>query len=119
MNWRKWLYDKVTGLALADTYMAGTLDQTPATKPFIAIRLELESPNSPGLFQDATIWVHDSPGSYARIDDIISDLKSGIIGQISDAGAIGATWQGNSGDLVDDARGTIVKNVGLRLVGSP
>ncbi len=128
MNWRAWIYDKLTAdaavLALVPApriQAAGSLEARENVKPFIVIRLGSEAPelndgDAPHITaQDATVWVHDEPGSYKRIDTIIKAVRNVLVGQVPTA--VAAIWQGDSGELSDPEQGTIVRNSTYRLYG--
>ena len=67
------------------------------------------------------IWVHDEPGNYDLIDEVIklvyNKLHKAV--HISDAEAeiVCATWVGDSIDLYDPALRTNTKSTGYDLVG--
>lgn len=132
MEWRSWLFGRLNGsshllaLPVADrpTILAGgSLEVTPQRKPFLIItigqelvdRRDADQPSVTSSF--ATLWVHDDPGDYLRIDSILLACQKELIGQVSDTSGIFCQWQGNSGDQADDVRGTIVRNAEYRLIG--
>jgi len=123
MNWREWVHDAlVTGLASevsADSvYGAGSLRQAPDSKPFVVLRFDPEFPQAvEGYFRDLAVWVHDKPGSYVRIDRILELVRSTLVGQVSQPGAVGIVWQGDGFDADDDLYGTITRNGNYRAVG--
>jgi hypothetical protein len=98
---------------------------TPQTRPFLQIRWGL---NEIGLKNTAvsrrtlTVWVHDEPGDYTRIDEILYRVKSllpTLDGQSNGLGhVVSIEWTGDSEDLADDGHGTITRNTGFSLVGS-
>jgi hypothetical protein len=99
-------------------YAAGALVATPEKKPFIVIRFGNVIPQvGATFFQDSALWVHDAPGSYVRIESILSILREELEGPVPDAKGIAVQWLGESEDLADDERKTIVKNAAYRLVG--
>lgn len=100
---------------------------TPITKPFVVIRYlpTIQPPfkHSPVNSRVVQFWVHDSPGDYKRIDDIMKRIQSilpSIEGQADpDGGHISdVLWQGNSDDFVDDEAKTITRNSQYQLTGS-
>lgn len=128
MNWRAWLYETLTADIGVTTIVptqrinaAGSLEARQEARPFIVIRLglevaELNDGDAPEVTsQDATIWVHDDPGSYKRIDAILGAVRGALIGQVNSA--IACVWQGDSGELADPDQGTIVRNSSYRLLG--
>jgi hypothetical protein len=68
--------------------------------------------------QNAELWAHDQPGSYARIDAILAAVRGALVGQVALPGAVACRWQGDSQDLADDGLGTITRNSAFRLVGT-
>lgn len=145
INWRALVYAMLSSLSDGGgptVHASGSLDQAPGTKPFVVFVLrERDSALNPGVahWQDLEIHVHDEPGSYTRIDGIISDIHD--IFPCDDSGffpwpqtnpvtsdpwdtglgathAIGARFQGDSADSADDYYGTITRYASYRLVGS-
>lgn len=128
MNWRQYLKGKMDGIAVANgfaVHAAGSLTGSPKVRPFIVINVgqdvpELNDGDAPAWSKrSASIWVHDDPGSYDRIDDIIVAIRTALVGQVAQPGAIAITWDGDSDQLADDMMGTIVRNTNYQLVGRP
>jgi hypothetical protein len=123
MNWREWAIAKIKGdvglQALVDDRVFSTVEGSPDT-PFVVVRF---APGIPagvgGEIQDLVVWVHDQPQSYTRIDEILPLIRAALEGPIEQAGESGimVDWDGDSGDLADDARGTVLRNSSYRLVG--
>lgn len=96
---------------------------TPRERPFIQIRW---GRNDTGLDvitrRQVTIWVHDEPGDYARIDLIILRLRQllpSLVGMSNGLGhVVGVEWTGDSEDLADDGHRTITRWASFSLVGS-
>jgi hypothetical protein len=96
---------------------------TPAGRPFLQLRWGL---NEIGLDvstrRSLVIWVHDQPGDYTNIDNIILRLRTLIPSLVpspdSNGWLQGVVWTGDSEDLVDDGHRTIARNTGFVLVGS-
>ena len=96
---------------------------TPQDRPFLQLRW---GPNTIGLDvstrRSLVIWVHDQPGDYTRIDDIILRLRSLIpslvLSQDAQGWLQGVRWEGDSEDLTDDGHRTIARNTSFTLVGS-
>lgn len=131
MDWRQWLYDQLTSNAaltavvqVADIRASGSLKAPPSRKPYIVIRTgaeteELNDGDAPLVTsQSATIWIHDEPGSFDRIDSILALVRDALIGAVTSPNGIACIWQGNSGELADASLGTITRNSSFRLVGS-
>lgn len=122
LDLRTWLFNRVSGNSvitnLVDDRIFSTLDETPETKPFIVIRMQAIIPEIPtAMFQDAVVWVHDDPSSYLVIDSILKSLRDDLDGTQPSGDGIGVTWQGDSVDLSDDMRGTILRTSSYRVAG--
>jgi hypothetical protein len=120
-DWRTWLKAKLEDItavtAIAVGGIHGQLDETPADKPFIVFRFNPTQPTAVvGLWQDVTIWFHDV-GGYTRIDELMVLVREALVGQVSEVDAVCVEWNGDSGDLADDARGTLVRNSVYRFAG--
>lgn len=106
-------------------------EDTPQSRPFMILRW---GSTDVGLndwdisigsnLRNLTVWVHDDPGDYGRIDQAVSRVRmalksihgayTGSIGQY-----IGqVNWNGDSDDLKDDIVGTITRNSSYTFVGS-
>lgn len=96
---------------------------TPQDRPFLQLRW---GRNDVGLDvvtrRTLTVWVHDEPGDYGRIDTIILRLRTilpALEGMSNGLGHVVAVeWTGDSEDLADDGHGTIARNTSFSLVGS-
>lgn len=96
---------------------------TPPQRPFLQLRW---GRNDEGLDvvtrRSLTIWVHDEPGDYGRIDSIILRLRQllpVLEGMSNGAGHLMAVeWTGDSEDLADDGHRTITRWASFSLVGS-
>lgn len=131
MDWRSWTYGRLQGRSalvsllpsVASIFGSGSLTGAPAERPFVIFALgtwlpELKSDDLPvSHSQFLTVAAHDEPGDYARIDAILVEVREAISGQVSEPGAICATFQGLSQDLADDHFGTAMRNAEFRLTG--
>ena len=124
MNWRAWVYDRlrtstpVTNIVGDRIYSAGELEATPKLKPFMVLRFDTETPEiEEASFQDVTVWVHNEPGSYVDIDAALAAIRQTLEGPVAAPDGVYATWLGDSPDLADDARQTLVRNSAFRLAG--
>lgn len=133
VDWRVWLYETISNddalLALVpadNIYGGGSLLAPPETKPFLVIRLEPEDPGPfPGVSrQRASLWAHDEPGDYMRIGSVLRACRAALVGSgatvgqvVNAAGAVAASWQGDSGDLADPDYGTILRTSSYDLMG--
>jgi hypothetical protein len=126
IDWRTWLYQKVVAF-VGDkvgnrVFQSLDEDETPDEKPFIVLRFGTDVPevvNSSEGVQSLTgvIWVHDNPGSYLLIDAILRELREEMAGAVVEADGISSDWLGDSPDLADDMRKTIVRNATFQLRG--
>ena len=98
---------------------------TPQTRPFLQIRwgrTEIGLKTTAVSRRTITIWAHDLPGDYTKIDQILARVKAllpGLEGQNNGLGyLLSAEWTGDSEDLADDGHGTITRNASFTLVGS-
>lgn len=135
MEWRSWAMTRLKGYApltagipplLPATSMfgSGSMNGAPAARPFLYVAYgadtpELRDDGKPvANSQVMTVYVHDEPGDYTRIDQILVLVKTALEGQVVDGiNGIFAIWQGASPDLADDRFQTIVRNAEFRLVG--
>lgn len=125
MNWRAWVRNvliaspAVTALVPASRiHGAGSLRNRPSEAPFIVLRFgdKLGEPGVPADDTEGLVVVHDEPGGYTRIDDVLRVVRETLVMDITDAGGVAVEWQGDSGDLADDAWDTIYRNGSYRLL---
>jgi hypothetical protein len=100
---------------------------TPNDTPFIVIRYlatpQAEFKDSPVISKPIQFWVHDTPGDYFRINQILKRLRV-ILSTLEtqgdpDGGYItDVLWQGNSDDFYDDEAKTINRYAQYQLTGS-
>lgn len=115
----------LNGLGITDDSSFAVDVDTPQSRPFLQLRW---GRNEVGLSKTevgrrtVTIWVHDSPGDYGKIDAIILRLREllpTLEGQRDSLSfLIAAEWSGDSEDLSDDGHRTITRNTSFTLVGS-
>lgn len=129
MDWRVWTkttldaYAALTAEVDADAiFGAGPIDEPPGFRPFIELRFSgpFRGPFPGVSYTNLTVWVHDDPGDYMRIDAVIALVKDALSGverekQVSEANAVCARWLGDSDDLVDDGYHTISRNAVFQL----
>lgn len=130
--WRPWIYQTlISDIALAallpqsSIFGAGSIKSPPKVRPFLVIKMDPEIPGPfPGVGRGgATLWAHDEPGDYMRLDSLLSAARAALgcaempLGQVAQVGAIGIRWQGDSQDLSDSDFGTIVKTSTYELLG--
>lgn len=131
-DWRVWVGQKLANdvalialIPAALHFPAGSLEGAPDTKPFMVIRFESEVPGQfEGICKNrATLFIHDEPGSYTGIDDVLKAAKVALVGadarvgQAVTEGGVAVQWQGNSGDLADPTYGTILRTASYDLHG--
>lgn len=113
----------LNGLGITDESSFAVDVDTPQSRPFLQLRW---GRNSIGLDvvtrRDLTIWVHDEPGDYGRIDSIIARLRA-LLPSLDGTGngtsrLMAAEWTGDSEDLADDGHRTITRTTGFLLVGT-
>lgn len=82
---------------------------------------------SPGMGRvrrrTVTVWIHDEPGDYTRIDRILEGVSGTLDGAEHVTNGDGtelmsASWQATSGDLVDGGFRTITRNATYTLIGT-
>jgi hypothetical protein len=102
----------------ADRWVArGSVDERPSL-PFVVYAFGLTDPAlGPVRSQTVELWVHDEPGDYTRIDDILDAIEKNaenLLQYESDGWRImSVEWNGRSGDLGDDGFRTATRNVTL------
>jgi hypothetical protein len=105
-----------------DSLYSGDVD-TPIQRPYGVLRW---GDTSPGLAQvnerTLTVWIHDNPGDYRKIDDILARLRvllEGISAYKTTRGWIAEIrWLTDSGDLSDDTTRTIARTSTYAIVAS-
>ena len=114
------LADGVLGVP---TIVSGDADSI-QERPFINLQW---GENNPGLAhvhrRSLVVWFHDEPGDYARIDVMLARVRAvltSLAGVPAPEGGVllEARWETDSGDLRDDARGTILRQSTYTLVGT-
>lgn len=127
MDWRIWVYERVSTDAdvlevvpVERIFGAGAMDATPDDKPFIQLKFGSKVKDAgPGLYrQFMTVWVHDVPGDYMRIDQVLGLIQKAFNVRIGQEGGIKAQWIGDSQDLSDEGHNTITRNATYALVGA-
>lgn len=133
MTVRGLIYDSIVGdsiligLGINDNSLfQGHGVDTPSVRPFAVIIFGINDPGphpqSTTTLHRVTVWVHDQPAAYdRRINPIIKRIRAVIseIRGLSDGN--GATihqtrWLGDSEDLFDVERDTIVRTTSYTLV---
>lgn len=126
---RELLFSTITGdstlqaFGITDNSSFSVDVDTPEYRPFLQLRW---GRNDEGLDvvtrRTLTIWVHDEPGDYGRIDTIIYRLRQllpTLEGSSNGLGHVVAVeWTGDSEDLTDEGHNTITRWASFSLVGS-
>lgn len=127
-NWRVWMAETLVDstvltevLDADDVYGAGSLQGSPAVKPFAVIKMDPSTPaRVPGArVSQATLSVHDNPGAYDTIDAVLRAAEAALAGQVALPGAICCTWAGDTQDLADESLGTIYRQSTYTLMEGP
>jgi hypothetical protein len=106
-------------------------EDTPQARPFIILRwlstdvgLNDWDTGVGSNLRRLTVWVHDDPGDYARIDKTLERVRT-LLTLVRGAytGSIGKfigqiNWNGDSDDFKDDIVGTITRNGSYTIIGS-
>lgn len=107
-----------------ETLFAESSLETPTDRPFAVTRWSVSTPGfGKAHTRDLTLWVHDEPGSYNRIDSVLLRAKE-VLAEVVATNEEGGgwvsqiQWLGDSDDLSDDAQGTVTRNSVFRVVGS-
>lgn len=115
----------LNGLGITNQNSFAVDVDTPQDRPFLQIRWgrnDVALTKTEVGFRNLTIWVHDQPGDYTKIDTIILRLRAllpTLVGESNGLGFVMAVeWTGDSEDLSDDGHRTITRNTSFRLVGS-
>lgn len=108
-------------------YQLGSIGDVPPARPFGIYRLSSTLPglttrSRAGRTPRLEIWVHDDPGSYVRIDGILSSLEDAFTAVSNLSAAEGesiaqADFESRSPDLNDTGFRTICKMSSFKLVG--
>ncbi len=115
----------LTGLGVVEeTLFAGDVD-TPPNVLWLNLRWG-QVPAVPSVAamatRNLTIWVHDEPNDYSKIDQVVRRLREllpGIEAAEHDSGWINSIrWAGDSDDLTDDGHGTITRTTSYTIVGT-
>jgi hypothetical protein len=106
--------------------LSGDVD-TPEPRPFLNLKWGITTPAPFGgaAYQNVlTIWVHDEPNDYARIDAIIKRLRVLLPSLVGMADSLEGdyvsqiTWTGDSQDFKDDGHRTVTRQTSYIINGS-
>lgn len=130
MNWRSWVFGKLTTTPVSthvptgSVFAGGALTGSPDARPFIVYRMADESSTLRGDGGDLgsslmlTVWAYDNAGSYDRIDTILSAVRSALSGVVASAGAVACEWLGNSPELEDRELNALTRFATFKLIGA-
>ena len=125
MTWREWIFPKLAlSVGVSNVHSGGSLTIPPAVKPYIVYRLQARTPmlkddsEAVKLSTVAEIWAYDDAGSYDRIDEILTEVRAQLVGQVSEPGKTCCEWSGDSGELFDDQMKAITRNSTFLLIGA-
>lgn len=116
MNFRQWIFDKLTTdpdlVAIHEGRVVSTrgLRERPEL-PFLAIDFStstdlLSNVAERQLFR---VWVHDEAGSYDVIDEALELLRNLLVTGESDADVLACSFSENSPDFFDSGLNTAVR----------
>jgi hypothetical protein len=125
---RSWIYGKMAGYAPLTTlvgtriYESSKMQEVP-TKPYLMYKMFATAPEMMGddlskvITQGFQVFVHDVPGDFLRIDDIIQLLRF-LFTNASDkvAGVISVRWIDVSEDFKDSDMGTNTRFIRFRVL---
>lgn len=106
-------------------YQMGSIDETPE-KPFGVYRLAMTQPGvtrrSKYRPTSLEVWVHDTPGSYTRIDEVLNAVEDVLDAVIYASAAptesiSAADFVSKSPDLDDTGFRTICKMSSFNIIG--
>lgn len=114
----------LSGLGVtAAAVLAGDVD-TPQGRPFLNLKWGSNLPSfreQTTVQTTLTIWVHDEPADYTRIDRILARLRvllPSLVGVVSAPEEVQVIdWANDGPDLQDDGHRTIVKVATFNCVG--
>lgn len=124
MDWRRWAYDRLVASAAVTSevpidriFGSGAISGRPKA-PFIQLRVggDRGVRAVPATDTEVLVYAHDDPGSYLRVDRILSAAREALTADVTEDTGISAEWQGDSPDLADDGYDTITRNSSYRLL---
>lgn len=116
MSLRQTLYDILIGSTELEAlvgnriYQRSSLEGAPRT-PFVVFHLSLTNPELTrnALSQSAAVWVHDTPGDYAKIDETLEVIRKLFMNTAPTGELLEIRWIESSEDLRDPAINTITR----------
>jgi len=129
MSTRSWLYQRMVASAPLVSLLPGGIHQTtslntaPHQKPFTMYRQTSDVSTLRGDGQERIrsngymIFVHDVPGDYLKIDEILEQMKLLFQDTVDQANGVAKSlWLETSEDVRDDDMGTIMKFARIQVV---
>jgi hypothetical protein len=130
VDWRTYVYDTLRNNAafallvpVDSLFGSGALEGAPAERPFVVLRFGIDRPMLKDGFdpvatsQFMTLYAHDAPGDFLRINQILVAARKALVGQVIGPGGICAEWLGDSDDLADDIYKTNMRNGEYQFTG--
>lgn len=118
-----WLRSRGAAEAVIQGSTAADTDQI-LTRPHLILRFGSKDPGVGTVDKrNLTVWVHDEPGDYGLIDNIVNRVRfilTGIEARPTDDGKWISCikWLGDDDDAYDDGPGTAVRASNYLIVGS-
>lgn len=118
--------DVVAEIPISNWHQASDVDEVPPPKPFGMYRISGTGPGvtrrGPGRQVRLELWIHDNPGSYARIDRLLGKLEVTFDAAVHASAAEGdsisqADFDSRSPDLDDSGFKSICKASIYTLIG--
>ena len=119
---RAWFYEQLAedagfmATVPGGVHASTKLQKAPANKPFIMYRAIAHRPRGRGDDEDLTreetflVFVHDVPGSYIKVDEILASLRTKFANLKDSASGIArCTWLEDSEDFRDEDMGTVLR----------
>jgi len=100
---------------------SSAMEDSPPTSPFAVLRYgEVTRQISGASFGSVRIWIHDRPGSYAKIEQIQRRIRTVLEATPATSinGLIEIKWEGDGEDLSDPAYRTVSKVSTFKIVGT-
>lgn len=123
---RTWFYQKLMANPTLVTGLPGGVHQTtalmkaPDQRPFAVYRIVANRPELRGddddkvLYDTYLVFLHDNPGSYDKIDNLLFEIRQMFRNFTSDSQVMSATWLEDSEDFRDEDMGTILRYFRIR-----
>lgn len=122
---RAWIVNRLKGLVDLQPIVGSRVytDVAEAAEPFIVVRMGVEiaearlPAEARAQLVPFNVWVHDKPGSYVRIDDIVQIIKRDLPTEdgfmIGNFSVFRIKWEDTGNDGFDDHFGTNARRMGF------